>query len=266
MKDHARGVFAISNETPEPDGEFAALWARMIVRISVQHLNLAGRKKMVAAQIARARNGNNPVSVADPVTLADLDALQAGCPFVDVPESILEKMFQVITDLNTRDSEGFRWLLTDDRRFGHMVRCLQAHALINGRNTITTADLTILRWMMWNSPDQISVVEEVVNILCQNKLEECRGLVDDLLAAGGIVENVCQAKSGQGVDAIAQINVCNAELATRTKDLEAKEAEKIKLWIENLDKLSAVIARSIGGVIDKKQALTAYNAIKENLN
>ncbi len=266
LEDHARVIVGISNETPEPGGDFDALWARYILRVPVRHLEIGGRKRMVRAQIEQGRNGAPKITPVDPLTLQDLDTLQRARPWVELPDSIMDTVQEVIVGLHDQSHEEFGWLVTDDRRFGYMMRCLMAHALINGRAAVSSADLTILRWMMWNHKDHIPTVEAVINPLCRTPLGECRELVDTLLATGGIVDQVCQGQAQQVVNALGQVNICRNQLAQKASGLQGVEADKVAAWIRALTSLGGVISQGVSGNIDNCTARAAYDAVKAVLN
>jgi MoxR-like ATPase len=185
LEDHARVIVGISNETPEPGGDFDALWARYILRVRVRHLELSGRKRMVRAQIDHARNGAPKIAPLDPLTLQDLDLLQDARPWVELHDSTMDTTQQIMEVLRDQDREQFGWLVTDDRRFGYIMRCLMAHALISGRSVVTKEDLSILSWMMWNREEQIEEVEKVLVRYIRTPLSDAREYIDTFLMADG---------------------------------------------------------------------------------
>ena len=249
LADQARLVVGISNETPEPGGEFDALWARFLLRVWVKPLDRSGLRKMVRVQEELAQGSGSSTGPANLLTVADVDVLQAAWPHVTISDDILDAVYDVIEALVDRDREAFDWLRTDNRRFGLMVRALKAHALIHGRSTVSKADLGILRWMMWNHPDHIEAVEEETRELCATPISEAREELDDLLAPGGKVQRAFEQRDTTVfTDAAAQINRLKDEVLPRLiSQASGSEADRLQEMQAGVQRLfTAVMARISG--------------------
>lgn len=259
------GFLGASNELPDADGNLGALWSRMILRVHVRSLDATGRKAMVRARLAGFKNGNAP-EAAPELNVEDIHALQTARPFVDLPDAIVDTVLDVIQQLVSADADAFTWLAEDDRRFGFICDVLQAHALMNGRTVVTTADLGVLRWLLWDKPEQIPQVEGIVNPLCRTPIGECRELLDGLLQPGGTVAEVVSGTSTQAVKALQQVNACKAELNGKLGELSGADAERVRDWVTALTSLGTVIAMAAAGAFNKADAEAAFNGLRNQLN
>lgn len=259
------GFLGASNELPEPDSNLGALWSRMIVRVRVKPLDADGRRAMVRARLAGFKNGKEP-EPAPVLAVDDIHTLQAARPHVELSQAIVDQVLEVIQQLVTADADDFTWLAEDDRRFGFMCDVLQAHALMNGRTTVTSADLTCLRWMLWDRPEQIAQVEAVVNPLCRTPFGECREMVDGLLQPGGTVAEVVAGTSQQAVKALQQVNACKGELNGKLGELSGAEADRVRNWVQALTAMGVVIAQAAAGAFNKAEAEAAFDSLRSQIN
>lgn len=238
--DHAKVVVAISNEVPEKGGDFDALYARLILRVTADHLALPGLKRMVRANIAHSQKGSPPPTPH--LEYEDMEALQKATAFVDLPDAMIELVYQIILELSKKDADGFRWLVTDNRRFGEIARCLQAHALIHGRQRVEKADLIVLSWACWGDPGQIPMLKAVLRPHTWTPLIEAQELFDSLLMAGGNVEQVLSKTKDWTLkltDAGAQCKTMTtklAELRGKTSDAEAAQISDLLRQVEEIHK------------------------------
>ncbi len=250
LADQAHLVMGISNETPNSGSEFDALWARFVLRLSVKPLGADGRKRMIRIQEAAARNGGaGVVRPANPLTLQDIATLQQAAAQVDIGDDILDLIEETIDELFSQDADAFRWLKQDDRRRGLMVKALKAHALIHGRTAVSKADLVILKWMMWNHPDQIEQVEEKVKPLAATPFSEALEEIDDLLAPNGKVWRAFEKREMTCfTDAAAQINRLKdtvlPRLISQASGIELSRLEAMKNGVQRL--FTGVMARISG--------------------
>lgn len=203
---------AASNELPDSEGNLGAIWSRMTIRVLVNPLDRAGKTSLVAARLNRDRSSG--ASTPSRLTLDEVDALRKARPFVEVPDAIIEivlDIFQALLD--DKASADFSWAWADDRRFGRLFDIMQAKALLDGRATIGKQDLSVLEWMLWDSPEQIPVVKAKLLPYCRTPLSEAQELVDALLSPSGTVQTVIQRNDRQrGVQALDQSKTCVSEL------------------------------------------------------
>ena len=194
---------AASNELPEPEGNLGAMWSRMTIRVEVNSLDRSGKLALIKARLNRgARNVATP---SDKLTLAEIETLREARKSIAVPKEIVDHVLEIYQVLLDKDGEDFEWLWADDRRFGRVFDVLQANALLDGRTSVTKVDLSVLEWLLWDSPEQIAVVKGVIAPYCRTPLDDARELVDALLAPGGTVAEVRGGSRAKGVQALTQV-------------------------------------------------------------
>ncbi|MFA6131982.1 MAG: AAA family ATPase [Patescibacteria group bacterium] len=212
VKTPLMAFLAASNELPEEEGNLAALWSRMTIRVVVNPLDRGGKLALAKARLAGQKSGvgGNAVSSAK-LSLDEVRQLRAARNTVIVPDSIVELVLEIYQQLLDKEDGDFDWLWADDRRFGRVLDVLQANALLDGRNTVTKQDLAVLEWLLWNDPEQIGTVKAVLAPYCRTPLDDARELVDALLAPGGTVAEVRGGARGKGVQALTQVEeTCKA--------------------------------------------------------
>lgn len=232
---------AASNELPEPEGNLAAMWSRMTIRVAVNPLDRGGKKSLIAARLVRDRGEH--ISALARLTLAEVELLREARPFVEVSDDTVETVLGVYEDLLQDDEAGFAWLWADDRRFGRVFDVLQASALLDGRTKVGTSDLKVLEYLLWDTPEQIPVVRAKIAPLVRTPLGDAQEQIDALFAPGGMVELAASDRS-KLVPALSQFEQVEREL-TR---LEGEAAGSEKTAIADLRK-------EIGG---KKAAFVAH--------
>lgn len=154
-------LFAASNEviTGESD-DAAALWDRLLFRVVADYL----QEKSNFAKLL--------VSGEPPATSTiEWDDLQKVID-VDVP-AITLGTDAIETIVRLRSSLGAEHIYVSDRRWKKSMKALKAQAFLEGRDEILDEDLSVLRWTLWDTPEQVEKVER----LC---LTASNPFVDDL--------------------------------------------------------------------------------------
>jgi MoxR-like ATPase len=217
---------AASNELPEEGGNLAALWSRMTLRVQVLPLDAAGKRALVRARSKRDRSIGSEASAT--LTLDDIRKLREARKSVVVPDAIVETVLEIYQRLiNDHPAGDFDWLWADDRRFGRVFDVLQANALLDGRTTVTKADLSVLEWLLWDSPEQIGVVKAALAPYCRTPLDDARELVDALLAPGGTVAEIRSGNRAKGIQALTQVEETGKELERLKGTADASMAANI---------------------------------------
>jgi MoxR-like ATPase len=202
-----------SNELPDPEGNLGAIWSRITIRVKVEPLDRAGKKALVQARLQRYRQAaSGEKTTSAKLTLEEVEILRRARPFVEVPEEIIETVLDILQELVNDTSQDFSWAWADDRRFGRSFDVMQANALLQGRTKVTKADLSILEWLLWDTPEQIAIVKAKIAPYTRTPLTEARELVDSLLAPGGTVQKVLSGDRSKGVQALTQCESAEEEL------------------------------------------------------
>lgn len=233
---------AASNELPDPEGNLGAMWSRMTIRAVIDPLDRGGKKALVAARLERAVSGSAPVET---LTLAEVEELREVRPLVEIPDEIIELILDLYQELLDADQVGFAWLWSDDRRFGRVFDVMQANALLDGRTKVGKADLKVLEFLLWDTPEQIPLVREKLDPYTRTPLTDAQEVVDTLFAPGGAVAEAKGGDKTKIVAAITQFEEAETELSRLLGEATLGEE---KVAIESLirklgeEKQAAVVA------------------------
>jgi len=201
----------------------------MTIRVAMNPLDRAGKAALVKARLARDRNSVAVQSVQ--FTLADIELLRKIRPQVEVPDSIVEIVLDILEQLRDEKAQDFSWLWSDDRRFGRIFDVMQANALLDGRTAVGKQDLAVLEWLLWDTPEQIPIVKAKIAPYCRTPLMDAEELVNALLSPVGAVEEVRKGARAKGVQAITQCEEAEKELN------RLKRETKETAMITEIDKL-----------------------------
>ncbi|MCW5830461.1 MAG: AAA family ATPase [Deltaproteobacteria bacterium] len=140
-------MFGASNELPDEE-ELTALYDRFMLRYLVKYLEEdANFVSMLALKQPKTRTR---------ITLKELDEIQDEVTAIDLPDLVMNLILTVRNKLKKEN------IIPSDRRFRNSLNLLRAVAYMEGRSHVTDSDLMILCHVLWTTPDDIPVVENVV--------------------------------------------------------------------------------------------------------
>src|SRR5262245_48101536 len=152
-------LFGASNEMTQGN-ELEALWDRFLLRFRVGYVSDTGFAKFIraaSAKLAAKQNGHKSNGSQSATLLqSELDALQQSAEQVAIPNATIDLIEQLRKDL------AGKGIIISDRRWGQTLCVLQAHALTEGRDTVTEDDLVFLKHVLWQSPEQQAEIGKAV--------------------------------------------------------------------------------------------------------
>lgn len=249
LKNELWTIISASNELPEEGSNLEALWSRITIRLLAKSLDSAGKKALVKSRLDRYRNkAAGKATTTATLTLEEVELLRQARPFVEVPDSIVDTVLEIFQTLLNDTNQDFQWLWDDDRRFGRIFDVLQANALLDGRDTVNASDLSVLEWLLWDTPEQIPVVKAAIAPYCRTPFMDAQEQVDALLTPGGTVELVRNGDRVKGVQAITQCEATFTELnrlKNETGDTQMKA--KIQTLIDQVNEVKAEVIAVVTG-------------------
>lgn len=147
-------LFGASNEMPQ-GGDLEALWDRFLLRIQVGYVTDTGFAQFIRA-VAQQNGHGAPGNQGGVLPQSDLLVLQQSAEAVAIPDSTINLIEQLRKNLLGKA------ITISDRRWGHALSLLQAHALIEERDAVTEDDLAFLKHVLWQSPDQQSEIGKIL--------------------------------------------------------------------------------------------------------
>ena len=141
-------LFAASNELPE-EGELMALFDRFLLRFQLDYVG-DGQRFLDLLQLPQE------VPSTATLTLQELEALQTEVSQLAIPKAVLADIVALRTVLNDEGIEA------SDRRYRKSLDVLRAYALLDGRDSVTGADLAHLAHILWNDPEEYAPVVKAI--------------------------------------------------------------------------------------------------------
>lgn len=260
VKTPLMAFLAASNELPDPSSNLAALWSRMTIRVFVRPLSWERKMQMVDATHT---GSDTKKKAATSIPLSDIEFLRRTVHLVEISADVKTLVRKICEEDLVKAKPGeFDFLFEDDRRFKRVFDVLQAHALLNGRTTVTKADLAVLSWLLWDTPEQIPVIEAVVAPYCRTAIGEARQLIDELLVVDGNLHGFAQGESNRASKAIAAVGAAKTELGKLIAGAGA-DAPTIQKWVGQFDTLVAWVATGATNPSQRKpwdQITALFNA------
>ncbi len=155
-------MFGASNELPDEE-ELTALYDRFMLRFMVDYIAEEFRfLKMLEGGAVQARTT---------LSFAELGELSAAARAVVVPGATMRAIGELRRDL------GRLQIIASDRRWRNSLDLLRAHALVNGRESVTEDDLMFLEHVLWKDPEERPKVRDAIRRLVKGYEEEARELL-----------------------------------------------------------------------------------------
>lgn len=168
-------VIGGSNEYPEEGEGLEALFDRFLLRFELDYIGED------ANFLSMMKNDSAFVQLPEKLKLNEILQLQEFSDMVIVPDEVLQTLLNVRSALQ---AEGIR---PSDRRFRQSLSLLKAQATLDGRNTVKSEDIMILRNGLWETIDQknktIEVVEHYAADRCKLELERIQKIGRELYLA-----------------------------------------------------------------------------------
>lgn len=216
-----------SNELPETTG-LNALADRIPIWLECHEVQDRGNRVRMY-QIARDGLDPNPAPILD---WNEITAAQGEVRQVGVPNSVLEKLSEVVDKLYAKD------IRPTPRRQIEVQRILQAVAWLDGCPEVEVEHLGFLANCFWRQPEEIPEVESVVLELANPMTKATLDLLSDVDGWAVQVENLIAQKKATGdtdytlaYELRNKMNKCNTEI----KDLR-KTAGNSRRQKETLDR------------------------------
>lgn len=115
--------------------------------------------------LSRKQNAQRRQSTAF-ITLDELYAMQSEVTAVTVPEQINELMDDILCELRGLG------IHVSDRKFLNYYPIAKAKAWLNGRDIVQNTDLSVMKYYLWTKPEEIPVIQKVLDKFCLSPLHE----------------------------------------------------------------------------------------------
>lgn len=226
-------IVGASNEYPEEDEGLEALFDRFLLRFEVNYI--ADRNNFISMLKGNGQNVQVPS-----MTIDELRNMQFYVGMVQIPDEVFFKLADIRQKLK---DEGIR---PSDRRFKQSLSLLQAKALLEQRQVVESEDIMILTYVLWETVDQKSIVEEIVKQYARdaikNRLEEIATESTEIMSR--LKEN---PSTEAGMEAAEKMKRLDRELNNLLQKNPSR-ADEIRIVLEKVLKEKQLIASITLGV------------------
>jgi MoxR-like ATPase len=149
-------LVAASNELPASNNELNSLYDRFLVRKVVGYIKDENVDSLFEVK-------DNAINIADEFKFSarEVEKIKEEAASITIPDSIKVVIKDIRLDFkdefeNNSDEE------ISDRKFIKMMNLLRVSAFTNGREKVNYSDLILLKNCLWNNPQNIELVNEII--------------------------------------------------------------------------------------------------------
>ncbi|MBD3353072.1 MAG: AAA domain-containing protein [Candidatus Lokiarchaeota archaeon] len=167
------GILAASNELPEKDQGLEALWDRFLIRVLVK--NIENRDNFEEMILDTKDLYIDVIPEELKITKDEYYEWQDIRDNISVPTEVLNVInhirvkIQKYNDKLLEEESEEPLLYVSDRRWKKIIKVLRTCAFLNGRNKVELIDCFLISYFIWNIPDQIDYVSQIVKECIQHQ-------------------------------------------------------------------------------------------------
>lgn len=162
VKVNLRGIISASNELPAEGQGLEALWDRFLIRIHVTGIQERENFKRMITETRNLYLDN----ITDKVKILEEELIEWSDSIdqIQVPEEVLSLVDFIRLALDEQNKKSpDRRIYVSDRRWKKIVRTLKTSAFLNGRVKVDLMDCFLIAHCIWEMPDQIELVREIIS-------------------------------------------------------------------------------------------------------
>lgn len=247
-------LVAASNELPAKGEGLEALWDRFIIRLvcrCIQNEHVFQQMLIETEATSEASKESHEKEIS-PISAEEYDLWQTEARKVKLAPSLLKAISQIRSQLQhveLEEGDLARRIYVSDRRWVHIARLLRTSAYVQGRSEATVTDLLPMYHCLWNEPDELPTV-------CQLMLQ----VIFDPLAQR--IEQLAAKVKGQlrvrqTQSALAKTKNATAEATVQLTDTPPYEAEAEQLCNE-IDHLQHELEQNLFVSADDQALVTTH--------
>ena len=169
------GLIAASNELPEEGQGLDALWDRFLIRTMV--INIEDRKNFENMIVNTSNLYADDLSETIKISKEEYKKWQEIRDKIFVPQEILALIYHIRIkiesynqgQLEKESSEREKLFYISDRRWKKIIKILRTSSFLNGRKFVDLMDCFLIPYMLWDEPDQIQIVNNIVKESIRHK-------------------------------------------------------------------------------------------------
>jgi MoxR-like ATPase len=160
VKVDIKTIIAASNELPIRGEGLEALWDRFLIRYTISEIK---QKNNFIQMITGTQDVyQDDVPEAIKISNEELFIWDEQINQIAVPEEVLNTIQLIKYKLDEYNASGATPFEIYDRRWKKIIRLLRTSAFLNGRTAIDLMDCFLIVHCLWNNPQQMTVLQEIV--------------------------------------------------------------------------------------------------------
>ena len=180
--------FTASNELPDFSSDegkiLRPLHDRLELKVLTEYVKDRSKRLDMQKRKQHVQTLGAPVSS---ITLGELYSMQKEVEAVQIPDAINELFDDIVTELRSKG------IGISDRKYFNYSPVVKAEAWLSGKSTVSAGALKVLKNFLWDTPQEIDIIAQVLEKYCTNPLRE-----KILQALGMAEETFKQAMAGDG--------------------------------------------------------------------
>lgn len=236
-----RLAIGASNEYPETD-DLEAFYDRFIFRHWVTYINDAQTRVDMARQSRMMKANGMRYEPKTFITLDEIDALQQYVYQVKFPKKMETNYDRLIRTMATPHQ-----IHVSDRRYSKGQVAMMAHALLNGRDTVTGDDFQALKFVLWNKDvKELELVEKELEKYANPHEAKMKDL---LKKAVEVKDNTLKIdnrteKAAEAVQANASLSDILGKMEDEIDDAQANglDIKPFKKYVDQVEEIMETIA------------------------
>lgn len=156
-------LVAASNELPAHGEGLEALWDRFLIRVICR--NIQKEATFHRMLLDETDMDTVPVSPHLQITENEYAEWQQQIKAISIPTDILDRITEIrqrLSSVEIPESDLRRSIYVSDRRWKHIARLLKTSAFMHGRTEVCSDDLIVTYHSLWNEPDELPAVRQLV--------------------------------------------------------------------------------------------------------
>lgn len=171
--------FSASNEIPNFNDPTEKILRPLYDRFDLKVVTQYVEDRQTRLDMLRRKQTAKPGQVSASLSLDELEQMQAEVKAISVPDVVNELMDDILCELRKLGVH------VSDRKYFNYAPLARAKAWLTGSSEVSTLHLMTLKNYLWTTPEEITVIEQVLTRMCQNPLQDkldnlCAMAVDSL--------------------------------------------------------------------------------------
>lgn len=226
-------AFTSGNTIPGAESEdSAALWDRILLRCEVSYIKSGASFNNL---FNWAADGGGTT-----VDWSELKkAITDDIPFIPIPPKVIDLLLEVRGKLADTIQVGDSGIVLSDRRWKACASVLRANAWLNGRDQVMEKDLLVLKYVLWNEPHEIPVVERLLVAFADRLSDQLRTLKDEMAEMTASIHerkgHSIDQRRDHGTTLLRKLRGVKQELIRlQTENPKSDEAKVVERVLSNL--------------------------------